>query len=49
MHVDAGFQPTRPLRGATGGFFCAVFRQDGFQPTRPLRGATLTFSQPSQG
>ena len=34
------FQPTRPLRGATG--FCRIadHRNIAFQPTRPLRGAT---------
>ena len=34
-----GFQPTRPLRGATQ--FKVIYRmKPGFQPTRPLRGAT---------
>ena len=34
-----GFQPTRPLRGATR-FACLPFGTAKFQPTRPLRGAT---------
>ena len=34
------FQPTRPLRGATGGVVQLVARHTLFQPTRPLRGAT---------
>ena len=36
-----GFQPTRPLRGATGGATVARRALNAFQPTRPLRGATL--------
>ena len=34
------FQPTRPLRGATGQSPCAG-QSRAFQPTRPLRGATV--------
>ena len=39
MYPYNQFQPTRPLRGATGQnvTFC---NEDLFQPTRPLRGAT---------
>ena len=36
----AVFQPTRPLRGATGTIFYIFPQVSGFQPTRPLRGAT---------
>ena len=35
-----GFQPTRPLRGATAAPLTARFTPHTFQPTRPLRGAT---------
>ena len=35
-----GFQPTRPLRGATPGRARSGSRKCQFQPTRPLRGAT---------
>ena len=40
-NLDAtnAFQPTRPLRGATGSG-CCVDHSSRFQPTRPLRGAT---------
>ena len=34
------FQPTRPLRGATGCWRIALRSTERFQPTRPLRGAT---------
>ena len=37
----AVFQPTRPLRGATGTIFYIFPQVSGFQPTRPLRGATI--------
>ena len=40
------FQPTRPLRGATG-VFGNTSNLKTFQPTRPLRGATIPRSQPS--
>ena len=36
-----GFQPTRPLRGATPGRARSGSRKCQFQPTRPLRGATF--------
>ena len=39
-----GFQPTRPLRGATYQDQC-VLTLNQFQPTRPLRGATLSSSR----
>ena len=42
-----GFQPTRPLRGATLLCFGAVVLRI-FQPTRPLRGATPAPEQPAQ-
>ena len=35
-----GFQPTRPLRGATA-VLPTISSWAIFQPTRPLRGATL--------
>ena len=38
-----GFQPTRPLRGATRLCRCTTSRRSGFQPTRPLRGATESY------
>ena len=37
---SSGFQPTRPLRGATGGAEGNLKTHSVFQPTRPLRGAT---------
>ena len=40
--TSARFQPTRPLRGATVGFFAVCGVVMTFQPTRPLRGATAT-------
>ena len=36
------FQPTRPLRGATGRAKWYTIPKSVFQPTRPLRGATKT-------
>ena len=39
-----GFQPTRPLRGATRSVQC-LRRSDLFQPTRPLRGATMLHAE----
>ena len=39
VFISRKFQPTRPLRGATGAK-CRRNRPHGFQPTRPLRGAT---------
>ena len=41
------FQPTRPLRGATGDGYLLPYTPPRFQPTRPLRGATAVFPQPS--
>ena len=41
----AVFQPTRPLRGATGTIFYIFPQVSGFQPTRPLRGTTESFYQ----
>ena len=38
--MEKGFQPTRPLRGATPLAFTACHSRALFQPTRPLRGAT---------
>ena len=35
----AGFQPTLPVRGATGQALCAMCH-NRFQPTLPVRGAT---------
>ena len=40
-----GFQPTRPLRGATGAAHAEILVILEFQPTRPLRGATQTPSR----
>ena len=36
----AGFQPTLPVRGATGQALCAMCH-NRFQPTLPVRGATV--------
>ena len=46
MMTGRGFQPTRPLRGATP---CsrAISRKFRFQPTRPLRGATAPPHRPT--
>ena len=44
-----GFQPTRPLRGATPGRARSGSRKCQFQPTRPLRGATARHGVPQQG
>ena len=41
-HELVGFQPTRPLRGATASFSRRL-RAYPFQPTRPLRGATSAY------
>ena len=40
--AQAEFQPTLPLRGATGHWFVSVDYGTVFQPTLPLRGATRT-------
>ena len=39
--VRYGFQPTRPLRGATATQRMTIFFEWHFKPTRPLRGATI--------
>ena len=44
-----GFQPTRPLRGATPGRARSGSRKCQFQPTRPLRGATLAEDRVGHG
>ena len=41
LQQQCGFQPTRPLRGATRSRMPFPKRKNSFQPTRPLRGATM--------